>query len=150
MAAWGGTDTATVRPRLGHGLLRVVFQGLVLSLLLPAAGWAEVAPVAVRVPNDKAWVGQRVPFYIEVRAPGSFAGTVSFHLPHLPGVLLLKIGSPVVGSEEREGQSWFLQTQEFALFSQRDGSLEVPSFPVRYACREGFVGPVQDVEAFDV
>lgn len=118
-----------------------------LILLLPLTGWTQEMPVTVTQPEGKAWVGQRVPFYVVVRAPGSFAGTVNFDLPELPGTLLMKIGNPVVGSEEREGQSWFIQTHEFALFSQKDGALEVPAFRVRYAYRKDFTGPEQAAEA---
>jgi hypothetical protein len=103
--------------------------------------------VAVRVPEVKAWVGQRVPFFVELLAPGSFAGTAGFDLPQVPGSLVMKIGNPVVSSREIEGRSWFVQTHEFALFSQKAGLLEVPAFSVRFASREGFTGPASDVEA---
>jgi len=88
-----------------------------------------------------------LPFYVELRAPGSFAGTAGFDLPQLPGTLLMKIGNPVVGSQEIEGESWFVQTHEFALFSQRPGTLEVPPFSVRFASREGFTGPAKEMQA---
>lgn len=107
----------------------------------------ETAPVSVRLPEEKAWVGQRVPFFIELRAPGSFQGTASFDVPQLPGTTIIKIGSPVVSSEEIDGQSWFVQAHEFALFSQNVGVLEVPPFTVRFASRTGFTGPASDVQA---
>lgn len=108
---------------------------------------AEIPAVTVRVPETKAWIGQRVQFFVELRASGSFAGTAGFDLPQLPGVLLMKIGNPVVGSEEIEEQSWFVQTHEFAVFSQKSGVLEVPAFAVRFSHREGFTGPIADVQA---
>jgi hypothetical protein len=111
------------------------------------AAHAEVAPVTVRAPEAKAWIGQRVPFFVELRASGSFAGTASFDLPQLPGTVVMKIGNPVVSSQELEGQSWFVQTHEFALFSQRPGPLEVPAFAVRFSSRDGFTGPVKDMQA---
>jgi len=121
---------------------------LFLSLIVFACGVrAEVAPVAVRVPEAKAWIGQRVPFFVELRAPGSFSGTASFDLPQLPGTLLMKMGSPVVSSQDLEGRSWFVQTHEFALFSQRPGMLAISAFAVRFAHREGFTGPATDVQA---
>jgi hypothetical protein len=88
-----------------------------------------------------------VPFFVELRAGGSFTGTASFDLPQLPGALLMKIGAPVVSSQNFEGRSWFVQTHEFALFSQKPGTLEVPAFKVRFASREGFTGPAADIEA---
>jgi hypothetical protein len=108
---------------------------------------ADIAPVTVNVPSPKAWTGQRLPFYVELRARGSFAGSSTFDLPQLSGTVLLKIGSPVVGSEEADGETWFVQTHEFALFSQKTGTLDVPAFPVRFSSREGFTGPVSDVQA---
>lgn len=116
-------------------------------LLLPLFVQAEVAPVAVRVPELKAWVGQRVAFFVELRAPGSFAGTAYFALPQLPGTMLMKIGNPVVSSQEIEGRSWFVQTHEFALFSQKTALLDVPAFSVHFASRTGFTGPAKDVQA---
>ena len=101
----------------------------------------------MRPPEEKAWIGQRVPFFVELRARGSFSGTASFDLPQLPGTLLIKIGNPVVSSQDLEGESWFVQTHEFALFSQRPGVLDVPPIPVRFAHRDGFTGPATDVQA---
>lgn len=119
----------------------------IFLLLLPILGWAEVAPVAVHPPEATAWIGQRVPFFVELRARGSFSGTASFDLPQIPGTILIKIGSPVVGSQDLDGESWFVQTHEFALFSQRPGMLAVPAFTVRFANRDGFTGPAIDVQA---
>ena len=116
-------------------------------LMFPLCVRAEVASVEVRVPEVKAWVGQRVAFFVELRAAGSFAGTAGFDMPQLPGTLVMKIGNPVVSSQDIEGESWFVQAHEFALFSQKAGLLEVPSFSVRFASREGFTGPASDVEA---
>ena len=119
----------------------------VFFVALGSAAGAEVAPVAVRVPQTTAWIGERVPFYVELRAPGSFQGTAGFDLPQLPGTLLMKIGNPVVSSQDFEGRSWFVQTHEFALFSQKPGLLDVPSFSVRFASREDFTGPAKDMQA---
>jgi hypothetical protein len=121
----------------------------VLLVLLGAGGtaWAELAAVDLSVPHADAWVGQRVAFFVELRARGPFQGTARFDLPELPGVLLLKLGSPVVGSRELDGENWFVQTHEFALFSQRSGTLELPPFTVRFASRDGFTGPAREQEA---
>lgn len=119
----------------------------IFLLLFPLLGRAEVASVVMRPPQAKAWIGQRVPFYVELRARGSFSGTASFDLPQIPGTILIKIGSPLVSSQDLEGESWFVQTHEFALFSQRSGMLAVPAFPVRFANRDGFTGPATDVQA---
>lgn len=115
--------------------------------LLALAAQAEVAPVTVRMAAPKAWIGQRATMYVELRAPGSFVGTANFELPQIPGTLLMKIGNPVVSAEDIEGASWFVQTHEFALFSQKPGILEVPAFSVTFSCHEGFVGPAAEVTA---
>jgi hypothetical protein len=115
--------------------------------LLALSAQGEVAPVTVRMAAPKAWIGQRATLYLELRAPGSFVGTANFELPQIPGTLLMKIGNPVVSSKDIEGASWFVQTHEFALFSQKAGVLEVPAFPVTFSCREGFVGAVTEVKA---
>lgn len=109
--------------------------------------YAEVAPSALRLPVEEAWLGERVSFYIELRSPGSFSGSASFDLPEVPGSVLTKIGNPVVGSAKYEGESWFIQTHEFALFSQQEGILQVPPINVRFSRREDFTGPVSEVQA---
>lgn len=116
-------------------------------VVLGSAARAEVAPISVRAPDAKAWVGQRIPFYVELRATGSFAGTANFDLPQLPGTIIMKIGNPVVSSRTIDGQSWFVQTHEFALLSQKSGRLNMPAFAVRFSSRDGFTGPVKDQEA---
>jgi len=126
-----------------RSMLAAILSGVMLAL----AAHADVAPVAVRVPDAKAWVGQRATIYVELRAPGSFVGTANFDLPQIPGTLVMKIGNPVVSSKDIEGASWFVQTHEFALFSQKAGVLEIPAFPVSFSRREGYVGAATDVKA---
>lgn len=108
---------------------------------------AEPGSVSARLPVTKAWIGQRLSFFIELRAPGSFVGAASFDMPQVPGTIIIKIGAPVVSSEERGEQSWFIQSHEFALFSQKTGVLKIPQFQVRFASRIGFSGPASDVKA---
>jgi hypothetical protein len=106
-----------------------------------------VDPVVVDVPNPKAWKGQRLPFTVELRARGTFSGTAGFDLPQVPGALVIKIGEPVVGTQKLEGETWFVQKHEFALFSQRTGELIIPPFSVRFASRDGYTGPASDVQS---
>lgn len=121
-----------------------------LILLVCVAALATVVavePVTVRVGLPTAWAGQRVPFFIALRAPGSFAGSAAFDLPEIPGCLVIRVGNPVVASEEADGRSWFVQTHEFALFAQSAGRLVVPAGMVRFAHRAGFDGPAREVRA---
>jgi hypothetical protein len=127
--------------------MKIVFWLLFVCIAFSTGVNAGVSPVTVRVPQTTAWTGQRIPFFVELRASGPFSGTAGFELPSLPGTLLVKIGTPVVGSQEIDGESWLVQTHEFALFSQRSGALDVPPFMVRFSHREGFTGPVREVQA---
>jgi hypothetical protein len=56
-------------------------------------------------------------------------------------------GRPVVESKKLEGNTWFVQRHEFALFSQRTGALALPTFVVRYGTREEYSGPVTEHSA---
>ena len=120
---------------------------LLLLVALTDTAFADTPPVSVRLPEEKAWVGQRFPFFIELRVLGSFEGTASFDIPQIPGTIIIKTGNPVVSSEKIDGQSWFVQSHEFALFSQRAGALEIPEFSIRFRGRSGFTGPASDVHA---
>jgi hypothetical protein len=119
----------------------------VFLILFSIDARAEVAPAAIRVPETKAWTGQQLPFYVELSARGSFAGAASFALPEIPRTVILKVGNPIVSSQEYDGESWFVQTHEFALFSQQSGSVEVPEFEVRFGSRDSFTGPVKEQQA---
>ena len=123
-------------------LVLVVFHCLT-TITLEAA----VELVSTKVPETKAYTGQRLPFFVELRSKGSFGGATSFTPPEVPGTVIVKVGNPVVSSEQIEGESWFVQSHEFALFSQEDGSVEIPDFPVHFGTREGFTGPVTEVDA---
>jgi hypothetical protein len=121
---------------------------LVICFLAGASGVrAEFRPATVTVPESQAWIGQRVGFFVELRAPGPFSGTAAFDLPRMQGVLLMKIGNPLVGSEEIDGAGLMIQTHKFAVFTQQAGILEVPAFTVRFAHKEGFTGPTVEVQA---
>ena len=125
--------------------IRVAFSFLVL-LFSPNVR-AEVSPVAIRVPEASAWTGERIPIFVDVRARGSFSSATAFSLPDIPRTIIMKIGSPIVSSEEIEGESWFVQTHEFAMFSQASGPVEIPAFEVRFASRVGFTGPIEEQKA---
>jgi hypothetical protein len=135
-----------VRADSSSSFVLVLVLGVFHCLAMPALV-AAVEPISVQIPEAKAYTGQRLPFFVELRSKGSFGGATSFTPPEVPGVVIVKVGNPVVSSEQIEGESWFVQSHEFALFSQRDGSIEIPEFPVRFGTREGFSGPVTEVDA---
>ncbi|QGJ68771.1 Oxygen tolerance [Planctomycetales bacterium 10988] len=132
----------------------VVVSCFVLALIFsafPPSSFADVELVSIEAPTKEAWIGQRVSFSVKLRGKGPFVGASSFSLPQIPRTVIVKIGSPVVSSEEIEDDSWFVQTHEFAIFSQATGSVEIPPFEVRFTNRDGFTGPeigqVQQVPA---
>lgn len=127
-----------------HVLLIALALALAPTACHAVAADDPPAPVTIEVPNPKAWVGQRLPFFVKVRAPGSFVGATSFSLPQISRAVILQVGTPVVSSEEVGDDSWFVQTHEFALYSQAFGTVEIPAFEVRYANRDGFTGPATD------
>ncbi|WP_197532691.1 BatD family protein [Symmachiella macrocystis] len=103
--------------------------------------------VYISAPAKKTWVGQRTTFYVELRSPGPFVGAAGFSLPQIPRCVIVKVSNPVVSSKVIEGETWFIQTHEFALFSQAAGDIELPSFEVRFTSRNDFDGPgIEHVE----
>lgn len=127
-----------------HVLLITLAWALALEVAPAIAADEPPKPVTIEVPTPKAWVGQRLPFYVKVRAPGSFVGATSFSLPQIPRTVILQVGTPVVSSEDVGDDSWFVQTHEFALYSQTSGTVKIPAFEVRYSNRDGFTGPATD------
>ena len=126
--------------------MKLFFLFLSATLTLSNVIRAELTPVVISAQSNETWVGQRTPFYVELRAPGTFSGTAAFELPQIPGAMIMKIGEPIVGTKELEGKSWFTQRHEFALFSQRAGVLEIPPFTVRFSRREGYTGEASDLQ----
>lgn len=117
---------------------------VLLLVALARPSLAEVELVKVDVPQDQVWVGQKATFFVQLRGKGPFVGASSFSLPQIPRTVILSVGNPIVSSEDIEDESWFVRTHEFAVFSQVDGDLVVPSFEVRFSNRDGFTGPEQD------
>lgn len=120
---------------------------LALIAMVTGAASAAVEPVVIRAPKAEAWAGQRLPVFVDLRARGSFAGTATFDLPEIPGVLVVEAGDSVVETQEIEGESWVVQTHEFALFAQHEGKLTIPPFAVRFSRRNGYTGPASEVNA---
>lgn len=127
--------------------MRVFICLMLLLMSLPSLVAAEVEPGRIQIKEQTWWVGQQVPFTVQLRAPGSFSGAAVFSLPEIPRVVIIKTGSPVVSSEEIEGKTWFVQTHDFALFSQLSGTVTIPEFTVRFSHKDGFTGPVHDQSA---
>lgn len=124
---------------------RLCFLGCLVFAAFPSvARAADIKPVTIEVPEKEVWLGQRASFFVHLNANGSFAGSASFSLPQLSRVVIVKVGNPVVSNKDIDGESWFVQTHEFALFSQKVGVVDVPEFEVRFSNRKGFTGPATD------
>lgn len=116
----------------------VVFNFLTFQLLIlfffACPSYAASPQLRVSIDTKQSyWVGQKIPFYIDLLSPGFFSGTPKFDLPEISGVLAMKIpGSPVMGTEEIDEHSFTTQRHEFVLFSQRPGQITIPSFTVSF------------------
>ncbi|WP_417850836.1 hypothetical protein [Thalassoglobus sp.] len=125
-------------------MLSLCFRSSFESIFAQEKSKEAVKTVQIEATKPEAWLGQKLSFYVKVKASGPFSGATSFSLPELPKVLIIKIGNPVVSSEEIGGDTWTVQTHEFALFSQVAGTVTIPEFQVRYSSRQGFTGPADD------
>ncbi|MEP4079620.1 hypothetical protein [Haloferula sp.] len=85
-----------------------------------------------------------MPLFIEIRTNGTFSGAASFDLPEIPRTVIIKIGSPVISSENEGDTEFFTQRHEFALFSQADGTLKLPPITARFSHHKGYSGPTFD------
>ncbi|TWT35865.1 hypothetical protein KOR34_07610 [Posidoniimonas corsicana] len=108
----------------------------------PAA--AEVELVSIEAPNTQVWVGQKAPFYVKLRSLGPFTGAASFSLPQVPRAVIVGVGNPTVSTEDGGDDTWYVQTHEFALFSQASGKVVLPAFEVRFGGRDEPAGPPVD------
>jgi hypothetical protein len=90
------------------------------------------------------WVGQGTTLVVELLSPGFFAGSPTFYLPRVPGVLILQPDErPVLSSEKIDGASYAIQRHELRIFAERPGLITVPSFEVRFSTRQGAVAPLE-------
>jgi hypothetical protein len=94
--------------------------------------------------KEKVWIGERVTLVIELLSPGYFAGSPTFDLPRVQGVLILQPDDrPVLGSEVFEKKSFTVQRHEFAVFPELAGRITIPPFMVRFTTRQGVAEPVE-------
>lgn len=78
------------------------------------------------------YVGQRVPFAIEILTTGQLNSAVQFDLARVPNAVLLQVpGAPTFGSDSIGGVSYTSYRYEFALYPHRAGPHVVPAIPVR-------------------
>lgn len=128
----GGTQLPTTML-----LLLIVFAGT------PANGFE---PVRAELGKTTAWTGEPVPLIVTLYSPATFSGTASFDLPDLPQTAFVKRGSPLVGSENVDDESYATQRHEFMVYTQRSGEIRIPAFRVRYSGKKSFTGEAEPMQ----
>ena len=127
--------------RLAAFLLHV----LCVLLFVPCSTLAA-DPVHATINKETAWTGEPVSLIITLYSPGPFSGTASFDLPELPRTAIIRTGSPVVGSETVDEDTWFTQRHELNLYTQRSGPIEIPSFRVQFSGKKTFTSDPEPME----
>ncbi|MGI9472707.1 MAG: hypothetical protein ACR2NZ_14310 [Rubripirellula sp.] len=95
---------------------------------------------------ETAWTGQAVPLIVTLYSPGPFSGTASFDLPKIARTNFVLQGSPLVGSETVEGDSYITQRHELMLYTQQSGKVVIPPFGVRFAGAKSFTTKPEPME----
>jgi len=117
-----------------------------LLLLLSLSTTRAFEPLTVILPEGEFWSGQPIPVSLELRGRGRFEGTASFEIPEIPKVQWIRLGNPVLGSEQDAEGEIFLQRHDVALVSQQDGSVRIPPVVVRFRVVSAS-GQAEDIEA---
>ncbi len=103
-------------------------------------------PVQAKLMKESVWTGEGMPMVITLFSPGPFSGTASFDFPELSQTVFIAEGSPLVGSEKIDGESYFTQRHEFTIYTQRSGEIELPSFPVRFSGKKTFTSDPEPID----
>jgi len=109
---------------------------LVIAFLCSSAISFAADTVSTEISQEKVWTGQTVSISVTLYAPGPFSGAASFDIPELPLTIITSTGSPVVGSENIDGDTFFTQLHTFQVFTQQTGMVTIPSFPVRFEWKD--------------
>ena len=115
------------------------------SLLIASTSLA-VEPVNAKLAKESAWTGEAVPLMITLYSPGPFSGTASFDFPDLPLTAIIRGGSPVVGSESIDDETYFTQRHELTIYTQRGGDIIIPAFRVRFSGKKTFTSDPEPTE----
>lgn len=133
-------------PAIGRGQLQIAVSFSLVLWALMSGHVSAAEPVKATLGKETAWTGEAVPLIVTIYSPGPFSGTAAFDLPELPRTAILKIGSPVVGSQDVDGESLFSQRHEFRIYTQQSGTFRLPSFSVRFEGKLSFVGDAQPMQ----
>ena len=119
----------------------------VMTLLFLSCSVSQAfEPVQAELGKEVAWTGEAVPLIITIYSPGPFSGTAAFDLPELPQTVAVKVGNPVVGSEDVDGESYLTQRHVFHLYTQQSGQVAIPSFRVRFSGKRTFTSDAEAME----
>ena len=140
----GRTECDSVRTDWQFGL---GFLGVLLLVACPSVS-AAADVVRAELGKDTAWTGEAVPLIVTLYSPGPFSGTASFELPELPRTTFVRAGTPLVGSEQIDDESYFTQRHEFTVYTQRAGEIVIPAFLVRFAGKKSFTSAAEPMEGF--
>lgn len=116
-----------------------------VMFLISHAAYGEQT-VEATLGKETAWIGEAVPLVVTLYSPGPFSGSARFDLPELPRTALIRMGNPVVGSEEVAGDAFLTQRHEFALYTQQSGEIVIPGFRVRFSGKKDFTSNAEVVE----
>ena len=84
------------------------------------------------------WVGQQTSLNLDILTNGVSFSAQHFQLPEVTGGFLMQTDSTTIKlSERRAGERWQVLRYPIAFFPQRDGSLTIPSFEVRFSASAG-------------
>jgi len=114
-----------------------------------ACGDESAAPSAAKaratssiVTQGELWMGQRITIAIELATPGIFSSAPTFDLPKVSGVFLMAPEDrPVVGSEAVGDETFTTQRHELTVFSEHEGTVDIPAITVRFDSSSRFGQP---------
>lgn len=110
---------------------------LSIGVSLAQATTHEPAVEIQRVSKTDPFQGEKVGFYIKLLSPSVFAGSPRFELPSLTTGLLYQVQArPVLGTENRDGQSYTSQLYEIWFFPKQSGEITVPEITVTFSTSE--------------
>lgn len=124
--------------------LLIIVLGLIAGL--GSLFGQEFKSVTAELREKSAWTGEGVTLTIKLSSPGPFSGTAAFDLPNVARTAFLKVGNPVVGSEDVGGKSYYTQIHQFSVYSQQSGKVVIPSFLVRFSGKKEITSEAESMD----
>ena len=120
----------------------ILILGLLLSCNRLMADEGLEAMLRVSVNQQTAiWMGQQVTINLDLVTNGVRFSDTQFSPPAIQGAFLMQVDSTTIKLNERNnGQNWQILRYPLALYPQKSGQLEIPSFSVRFSTSASFTG----------